>query len=60
MYYRFLCKFSFVVDMRKGTYRQKCHDPDCKTFQGVQQVLPKHVTPWLIMLDDEWESQNLQ
>ncbi|CAF3811068.1 unnamed protein product [Rotaria sordida] len=47
----------FIVDMRKGTYRQKCHDPDCKTFQGIEQSLPKHVTPWLMILDDEWENQ---
>ncbi|CAF0952812.1 unnamed protein product [Rotaria sp. Silwood1] len=48
----------FVVDMRKGTYRQKCHDPDCKTFQGIEQSLPKHVTPWLMILDEEWENQS--
>ncbi|CAM4775561.1 unnamed protein product [Rotaria magnacalcarata] len=50
----------FVVDMRKGTYRQKCHDTDCKTFQGVEQTLPQHVTPWLMLLDDDWENQNPQ
>jgi hypothetical protein len=46
--------FSFVVDMRKGTYRQKCHDTDCKTFQGIERLLPKTVTPWLMMLEEEW------
>ncbi|CAF3681348.1 unnamed protein product [Adineta steineri] len=47
----------FVVDMRKGTYRQKCHDTDCKTFQGIERKLPLNVTPWLIMLDEEWENE---
>lgn len=46
--------------MRKGTYRQKCHDPDCKSFQGIERALPKNVTPWLMMLDEEWENQNPQ
>lgn len=50
--------FSFVVDMRKGTYRQKCHDSDCKTFQGIERGLPKNVTPWLLMLDEDWENIN--
>ena len=49
--------YSFVVDMRKGTYRQKCHDTDCKTFQGMERSLPKHVTPWLTILDEDWENQ---
>jgi hypothetical protein len=46
--------------MRKGTYRQKCHDTDCKTFQGIERLLPKHVTPWLMMLDEEWENLDSQ
>ena len=50
--------FSFVVDMRKGTYRQKCHDPDCKTYQSKEHLLPANVTPWLAMLDDEWDQPN--
>ncbi len=52
--------FSFVVDMRKGTYRQKCHDTDCKTFQGIERLLPKNVTPWLMMLEEEWENHDPQ
>ena len=44
--------------MRKGTYRQKCHDSDCKTFQGIERGLPKNVTPWLLMLDEDWENIN--
>lgn len=50
----FFLLLSFVVDMRKGTYRQKCHDLDCKDFQGKERTLPKRVTPWLMMLDEEW------
>jgi hypothetical protein len=46
--------YSFVVDMRKGTYRQKCHDTDCKAFQGIERLLPKNVAPWLMMLDEEF------
>jgi hypothetical protein len=46
--------------MRKGTYRQKCHDIDCKTFQGIERALPKNVTPWLTILDEEWENHDPQ
>ncbi len=53
--YQIIFFFSFVVDMRKGTYRQKCHDTDCKTFQGIERILPKNITPWLMILDEEWE-----
>jgi hypothetical protein len=53
-----LVVFSFVVDMRKGTYRQKCHDPDCKSFQGIEQTLPTNVTPWLMVVNQEWDNQS--
>ena len=48
---------SFAVDMRRGTYRQKCHDFDCKTFQGTERALPSNVTPWLMILDEAWENE---
>ncbi|CAF4589524.1 unnamed protein product [Rotaria sp. Silwood1] len=48
----------FVVDMRKGTYRQKCHDPDCKTFQGIEQTLPINATPWLTVVNQEWDNHS--
>ncbi|CAF3799974.1 unnamed protein product [Rotaria sordida] len=48
----------FVVDMRKGTYRQKCHDPDCKAFQGIEQTLPINATPWLTVVNQEWDNQS--
>ena len=44
----------FLVDMRQGTYRQKCHDDDCKNFQGEPRSLPSNVTPWLMLFNDEW------
>lgn len=44
----------FVVDMRRGTYRQKCHDVDCRNFQGEEKILPSNVTPWLFIFDDDW------
>ena len=53
----FFISSSFVVDMRRGTYRQKCHDSDCRTFQGIERTLPKNVTPWLMILDDQWDDE---
>jgi len=50
--------FSFVVDMRKGTYRQKCHDSDCRSFQGVEQILPTNVTPWLMVVNQDWDNHS--
>ena len=50
--------FSFVVDMRKGIYRQKCHDSDCQSFQGVEQALPPNVTPWLTVVNQEWDNHS--
>ena len=44
--------------MRKGTYRQKCHDSDCRSFQGVERVLLPNVTPWLIVANQAWDSQS--
>jgi hypothetical protein len=44
--------------MRRGTYRQKCHDSDCKLFQGIDRSLPINVTPWLMIFDHEWDSQS--
>lgn len=44
--------------MRKGTYRQKCLDSDCRSFQGVEQILPASVTPWLMVVNQEWDSQS--
>jgi hypothetical protein len=44
--------------MRKGTYRQKCHDSDCKSFQGVEQFLPPNVTPWLMVVNQEWDNHS--
>lgn len=41
--------------MRRGTYRQKCYDPDCKDFEGVEQVLPNSATPWLTIINEEWD-----
>lgn len=44
--------------MRKGTYRQKCHDADCKSFQGAEQQLPANTTPWLTVVNQDWDSQS--
>lgn len=44
--------------MRKGTYRQKCHDPDCKNFQGTERILPKNVTPWLTIFEQDWQDDD--
>ncbi len=44
--------------MRKGTYRQKCHDSDCKSFQGTEQILPTNVTPWLTVVNQEWDNHS--
>ncbi|CAF3887233.1 unnamed protein product [Rotaria magnacalcarata] len=46
----------FVVDMRKGTYRQKCHDSDCQNFQGVEKPLPANTTPWLTVVNQDWDN----
>lgn len=55
-----LRKFSFVVDMRKGTYRQKCHDDDCRTFPGNEKPLPPNVTPWLMVVNQEWSPPSMK
>ena len=44
--------------MRQGTYRQKCHDSDCKSFDGIDRPLPTDVTPWLTMIYQEWEYES--
>ena len=44
--------------MRKGTYRQKCHDVDCRSFEGVERALPPNVTPWLMVVNQEWDHQS--
>ncbi|CAM4870747.1 unnamed protein product [Rotaria socialis] len=46
----------FVVDMRKGTYRQKCHDSDCQNFQGIEKPLPANTTPWLTVVNQDWDN----
>ncbi|CAF0928535.1 unnamed protein product [Adineta ricciae] len=46
----------FVVDMRKGTYRQKCHDADCASFEGIEKALPTNVTPWLTVVNQDWDN----
>ena len=33
----------FIVDMRHGTFYQKCHDPDCIDFKSEEKMLPEDV-----------------
>ena len=42
--------------MRKGTYRQKCHDADCTSFEGIEKALPTNVTPWLTVVNQDWDN----
>jgi hypothetical protein len=44
--------------MRQGTYRQKCHDIDCRLFEGVERTLPSSVTPWLTIFNDNWDDHH--
>ncbi|KAK2366883.1 DNA primase [Trifolium repens] len=33
----------YVVDLRKATYYQKCHDPDCRGYRSSLRPIPVHV-----------------
>ena len=37
----------FIVDMKHGTFYQKCHDPDCIDFKSEEKMLPEDVNPAL-------------
>jgi hypothetical protein len=40
-----------VVDLRRGCLYQRCHDPDCRTYKGPLQWLPKELVPAPDVLD---------
>lgn len=33
----------YVVDIRKGVYYQKCHDPDCRGYRSPLRLIPDNV-----------------
>ncbi|KAL8544106.1 hypothetical protein ACS0TY_004592 [Phlomoides rotata] len=35
----------YVVDLRKGGYYQKCHDPDCRGYRSPLRPVPDEVLP---------------
>ncbi|XP_050392006.1 DNA-directed primase/polymerase protein [Patella vulgata] len=47
----------FVVDLKKGVYYQKCHDPDCKLqgFKSKDEYIPQEILP-SYYLDDLFDS----
>ncbi|KAK6171377.1 hypothetical protein SNE40_019581 [Patella caerulea] len=47
----------FVVDLKKGVYYQKCHDPDCKLqgFKSKDEDIPQEILP-SYYLDDLFDS----
>ncbi|KAI5657830.1 hypothetical protein M9H77_26623 [Catharanthus roseus] len=35
----------YVVDVRRGVYYQKCHDPDCRGYRSPLRLIPDDVVP---------------
>lgn len=42
----------YVVDIRKGVYYQKCHDPDCAGYRSPLRPVPENVLPSSIIFLD--------
>ena len=53
--YELLFPDRIVVDLKKGVYYQKCHDPDCKAtgYKSVDVPLPSHLLPNYDFEDEE-------
>ncbi|CAM8908337.1 unnamed protein product [Rhodiola kirilowii] len=45
----------YVVDLRRATYYQKCHDPDCRGYRSPMRVIPYEVFPDAAMFFDSVE-----
>lgn len=43
----------YVVNLKSGTYYQKCHDPDCRDFRSDVWQLPESVVFWKKFNDDD-------
>ncbi|KAK7082210.1 hypothetical protein SK128_011331 [Halocaridina rubra] len=43
----------YVVNLKIGTYYQKCHDPDCRDFKSDSWQLPESALFWKNLGDDE-------
>ncbi|CAM8903414.1 unnamed protein product [Rhodiola kirilowii] len=45
----------YVVDLRRATYYQNCHDPDCRGYRSPMRVIPYEVFPDAAMFFDSVE-----
>ncbi|ESP03872.1 hypothetical protein LOTGIDRAFT_230191 [Lottia gigantea] len=50
----------YVVDIRRGVYYQKCHDPDCKKqdFKSQEHEIPKEYLPTYLLEQDDFMSNS--
>ena len=53
----------YIVDMKRGIFYQKCHDPECVDFKSEEIDLPENVNPFLnesdYLIDDFEESSRI-
>ncbi|KAI8828364.1 hypothetical protein BJ741DRAFT_713673 [Chytriomyces cf. hyalinus JEL632] len=48
----------YVVDLKRGSFNQRCHDPECKHFISRDVDLPLHLNPFASPsegIDDEYD-----
>ncbi|ORY53707.1 hypothetical protein BCR33DRAFT_711066 [Rhizoclosmatium globosum] len=49
----------YTVDLKRGIFNQRCHDPDCRHFMSKDEIIPLALNPFYV-LEDIHESKHFK